>query len=67
LFPVLLRDVDAPQWLGLIFAFFEPLLERSDILFRVRLVLLVRDAVDPGTGVLSKTRNASYNFATVIR
>jgi len=29
--------------------------ELSDILFRVRLLLLVRDAVDPGTGILSQT------------
>jgi len=38
-----------------ILAFFEPLVELSDILIRVRLVLLVRDAVDPGTGILSQT------------
>jgi len=55
LFPVLFGNVDAPQWLGLILAFFEPLMELLDILLDVRLVLFVRDAVDPGTGVLSKT------------
>ena len=30
-------------------------MELSDILFRVRLVLFVPDAVDPGTGILSLT------------
>ena len=55
MFPVLFGDVDAPKWLGLILALFEPLVELSDFLLYVRLVLFVRDAVDPGTGVLSKT------------
>jgi hypothetical protein len=42
-------------WLGLILAFFESLMKLSDILLYVRLVLLLRDPVDSGTGVLSKT------------
>src|SRR5271167_4866995 len=55
LFPVFFGNIDSSQWLCPILAFFEPLVELSDILFRVRLVLLVRDAVDPGTGILSQT------------
>jgi hypothetical protein len=38
-----------------ILTFFEPLVDLSDILLYVRLVWLLRDAVDPGTGILSQT------------
>ena len=53
LFPVLFGDIDPAQRLCPILAFFEPLMELTDILLDVRLVLFVRDPVDPCTGILS--------------
>jgi len=53
LFP-LLWEYRHVEWLCPILAFFEPLWSWR-IFSRVRLVLLVRDAVDPGTGILSQT------------
>src|SRR5215470_14119665 len=37
-------------------------MELSDVLFYVRLVLFIRDAVDPSTGVLSKTPDCLLQF-----
>jgi hypothetical protein len=43
LFPVLFRDIDPAEWLNLIRAVFEPLMELSDVLLGVGLVLFIRD------------------------
>src|SRR5262245_22934788 len=45
LFPILFRDIDSAEWLNLILAFFEPLMELPDVLLGVGPVLLVRDPV----------------------
>jgi hypothetical protein len=66
--PVFLGDIDSPERLGLILAFYEPPMQLADILFGVGFILCVLDAVNPGTGVLSQTpKYASYNFSAVIR
>jgi hypothetical protein len=54
------------QWLGPILAFFEPLVELSDILFSIRLVLLVRDAVDPGTGLGGHFKTGHMNSSGTV-
>src|SRR5262249_42081238 len=53
LFPVLFRDIDPAEWLNLILAAFEPLMELPDVLLGVGLVLFIRDPVDSRTGILS--------------
>ena len=53
LFPVLFRDIDPAEWLNLILAVIEPLMELSDVLLGVGLVLFIRDPVDSRTGILS--------------
>ena len=53
LFPVFLGDIDSAQRLGPILAILEPLMQLADISRSVFFVLLVGDAVHPGTGILS--------------
>jgi hypothetical protein len=55
LFPILFGDIYSAQWLSLVPAFFEPLMELSDVLLDVVFVLFVRDPVDSRTGILSQT------------
>ena len=60
--PSSLWDIDAPEWLGLILAFLEPLMELTDLLLYVHLVLSIRDPVASGTGILSKTPECFLQF-----
>jgi hypothetical protein len=53
LFPILFGDIHSAEWLNLVLAIFEPLMELADVLLGVSLVLLVRDPVDSRTGILS--------------
>ena len=53
LFPVFLGDIDSAQRLGPILAILEPLVQFADVSRSVFFVLLVGDAVHPGTGILS--------------
>jgi hypothetical protein len=53
LFPILFGDIDSAQGLDLILAFFEPLMELSDVLLGVARVPFVRDPVDSRAGILS--------------
>jgi hypothetical protein len=53
LLPILFGDIDSAEWLNLILAFLEPLMELPDPLLGVVLVLFVRDPVDTRTGILS--------------
>jgi hypothetical protein len=53
LLPILFGDIHSAEWLNLILAFLEPLMELPDLLLGVGLVLFVRDPVDARTGILS--------------
>src|ERR1700683_18293 len=53
LFPVFFGDIDSAQRLGPILAILEPSVQLADVSRSVLFVLLVGDAIHPGTGILS--------------
>src|SRR6266853_1975368 len=62
LFPVFLWDIDPAQCLGPILSPFEPPMKLADISRGVLLILLVREAGHPGTGLFSQTQECRIHF-----